>query len=366
MKFIIQRELILKPLQKISNIISGKNFLPILNNVLIKVKKKYIKLIRTNLEIEIIIKIISCKIYKSGTTTVLARKFFDICRSFPELSIINIEIKNLRLIISSNKTKFYLSITSENNFPKLEIYTYDLQFFIPINLLKNLIKSTQFSMSKNDIRYYLNGMLFEFSKNKIKSVTTDGHRLSISNMFIEGIKFNKSIIIPRDSIKELMKFLDNKKDFLNIKISNNNIFFKIGNYSLISKLIEGIYPDYKNICLKQYDNFLQADCNKLYEAISRVSLLSNEKFKGIRLYISKNQIKITANNSSHEEAEEFLNILYEGNNIEICFNAIYILDVLNILKCDKIKLLFNNNFSGIQIENFLNKGSIYILMPMHL
>ncbi|MCR3756499.1 MAG: beta sliding clamp [Candidatus Westeberhardia cardiocondylae] len=369
MKLIIEKEKLLNPLQQISNAFLNRSTLPILNHLLLEIKNNYLLIIGANLEIEVISKIILYKNYEPGSVTISSKKFFNICRSLPKKSLIFIKKKNEKIFIQSQKSRFSLSTLPVSEFPIVNSEKKLIQILFPTEeILIELIELTKISMANQDVRYYLNGMLLEIKNDEIRSVTTDGHRLSICiSSFHTKTSIPFSIIIPRKGVIELFRILkQNKKQPIKLSIGNNNIKIITNNYIFTSKLIDGCFPNYRNILPKNNYITLKVNSVDLKEAISRVSILSNEKFRGIRMQITKNTLKITSNNSNQEEAEETLDISYKNKDIEICLNASYILDILNTLKCKNIKIFLLDEISSIKIENAENKKSFYIVMPMKL
>lgn len=373
MKFTIQREFLLRPLQQVSSPLSTRTTLPILANLLIQVTNNRLKLTGTDLEIEMVATIALSKSHEVGATTVSARKFFDICRGLPEGSEITVTCKTERLSILSDNSRFSLSILPASNFPNLADLKKEkeVQFTISPVALKFLIDSTQFAMAHQDVRYYLNGMLFEVEGKKLCTITTDGHRLAFCSTSIyqkdTTKEFKKySVIVPRKAVIELARLLSSGEDKVFIQISINNIHIHLNDFIFTSKLVDGRFPDYKRVFPKNPSKIVIARCEKLKQALSRVAILSNAKFRGVRLYIRSGILKVTANNPEQEEAEETMDIEYQDEDIEISFNVVYLLDVLNALKCDKVKLLLIDSVSSVQIENIENQIATYIVMPMRL
>ncbi|WP_395479929.1 DNA polymerase III subunit beta [Candidatus Curculioniphilus buchneri] len=367
MKFIIERAQLIGPLQQVTSPFSNRQSLPILNNVLLEVMKNCLLLIGTDLEIEIIARITLNEIHEPGATTVSARKFFDICRHFPENAIIIVTFSNHRMIVRSGRSCYMLATLPAANFPHLEDWTIKIEFTLLPAILKQLIESTQFSMAHQDVRYYLNGILLEIKSKTLSAVATDGHRLAICTIPIgKTLSSSHSIILPRKGVMGLMRMLDSVDKPITLQIGNNNIRAIIGNYIFTSKLIDGYFPDYQRILLKNSNKILQAKRDSLKQAFSRVSILSNEKFRGVRLYLSTDQLKITVNTLEQEEAEEILDVHYQGEVMEISFNVRYIIDVLNVLKCEKVKFLLTDGSSSMQIEDSMNSASSYIIMPMRI
>ncbi len=232
--------------------------------------------------------------------------------------------------------------------------------------MKRLIEATQFSMAHQDVRYYLNGMLFETEGEELRTVATDGHRLAVCSMPIGDSLPNHSVIVPRKGVIELMRMLDGGDTPLRVQIGSNNIRAHVGDFVFTSKLVDGRFPDYRRVLPKNPDKTLEAGCDILKQAFARAAILSNEKFRGVRLYVSENQIKITANNPEQEEAEEILDVTYAGAEMEIGFNVSYVLDVLNALKCENVRILLTDSVSSVQIEDAASQSAAYVVMPMRL
>ncbi|XKM13905.1 DNA polymerase III subunit beta [Orbaceae bacterium ac157xtp] len=367
MKFIIDREILIRPLQLVSAPLSSRPTLPILGNILLQVSDNKLSLTGTDLEIEMIARILLTEPCENGATTVPARKFLDICRSLPNDAKITISLDDNRLNISSGRSKFSLSTLPASDFPNLENWQYEADFHIPQKTLKQLIDSVQFSMANQDVRYYLNGMLFETENNMLKTVATDGHRLAVCALPIgQNIPVSCSVIMPRKGVLELAKLVPDSDELVNVQIGNNNLRITIDDFTFTSKLIDGRFPDYKKVIPRNPDKTLEASCEELKKALSRAAILSNEKFKGIRLYIENNQIKITANNPEQEEAEEIVDVTYSSTPLEIGFNVTYLLDILNTLKCETVQLLLTDSTSSVQIEDVNDQSATYVVMPMRL
>lgn len=367
MKFIIDREKLIKPLQLVSAPLSSRPTLPILGNLLLQVSDNVLSMTGTDLEIEMIVRLPLIELNESGSTTVPARKFLDICRSLPNNAKITVILDDNRLSIQSERSKFSLSTLPASDFPNLENWQSNVDFSIPQKTLKQLIDAVQFSMANQDVRYYLNGMLFETEDNSLKTVATDGHRLAVCALPIgQNIPTNCSVIMPRKGVLELAKLVSDSDELINIQIGNNNFRVNLADLTFTSKLIDGRFPDYRKVLPRNPDKILEATCEDLKNALSRAAILSNEKFKGIRLYVNENQVKITANNPEQEEAEEIIDVKYNTEPLEIGFNVTYLLDVLNTIKCDTVQMLLSDSTSSVQIEDINNQVATYVVMPMRL
>lgn len=366
MKFVIIRENLLEPLQKITNICVNKSNLPILNNILIKLKKNILFLISHNLEIEISTKIKLCEVIKEGEISISAKKFLEICRNFSYNDKIKISLLNNRITIKNNYISFVLSVLPSNLFPNFVNSKFLLKFNLLNFTLIKLIESTKFSMGIKDARYYINGMLIKSKNNIINTVTTDGYRISLCNYKNLNKIPDFSIIIPRKSILELIKLLRKKKNnIVNIKININSISFKFKKTLFTTKLINGNFPSYKTIFNKKYNHFIEFNNNILKTAIKRVSIISN-KSNIIYMNIKKNQAVIMSKNEIEEIAKEKIKINYFGNNLKIAFNAKYIIDILSFFKCGFVNFFLDDNISSIKIENKDNPYNSYIVMPIKL
>lgn len=368
MKFIIQRDDILKKLKSIIHLITSRPILPILSNFLLEIEEQenYLKIIGTNLEVEIITKVDLIKKYHFGNTTIPAKKFFNICRCLPEKSDILIFLQSDKLIINCKKSKFILSTLPIKDFPNFQNCKNKINFLIPQEIIRNLFDVTYFAMANQDVRHYLNGILLENKNNKILAIASDGYRLSICFVLINKKLPNFSIIIPRNSIIELMRLLKQSKENINVQIGFNNIKINTNNFTFITKLIDGKFPDYETFLHQKYKNFFIVNKLILKESLLRMSILSSEQFNCVSFFINKNTLKISSNNLSQERAEEIIDIIYDGPSIEICFNIKYILDILKSLKSKNINFFFNNADSNVQIESEDSKNIKHILMPVRI
>lgn len=366
MKFIVEREHLLKPLQQVSSPLGGRPTLPILGNLLLQVTEDRLLLTGTDLEMEMVARVALSAAHEPRATTVPARKFFDICRGLPEGAEIAVTLEGERMLIRSGRSRYSLSTLPASDFPDLDDWQSEVEFTLSQSILKRLIESTQFSMAHQDVRYYLNGMLFETEGEELRTVATDGHRLAVCAMPVGEALPSHSVIVPRKGVMELARMLDGGENPVKLQIGSNNIRASAGDYIFTSKLVDGRFPDYRRVLPKHPDKTLEAGCDVLKQAFARAAILSNEKFRGVRLYLSANQLKITANNPEQEEAEEILDVAYQGSEMEIGFNVSYVLDVLNALKCEEVRLLLTDGVSSVQIEDSASQAAAYVVMPMRL
>ncbi|WP_367680662.1 DNA polymerase III subunit beta [Candidatus Fukatsuia anoeciicola] len=373
MKFIVKREYLLKILQQVNSPLSGRPVFPILNNILLQVTEGALQLTSTNLEIEISIKISLIQCHKPGAITVNARKFLDIWRSLPEGATIIVKLDGERVLLCSGRSRFSFVTLPASSFPNRKSWEKKVALTLSQATLKRLIESTQFSMAYQDTRHYLNGMLFETENKLLRTVTTDGHRLAICSMPIDKIIYSTftgdflyPIIVPRKGVMELVRLLNSKDTKLDLEIGRNYICAYVDDFVFTCKLINGRFPNYRLILPKNPRKIVEVDCSLLKQAFLRVAILSSEKYRGVRLKITHNQLNIMISNSEQEEGKEILDVNYEGDELEICLNVNYILDTLNVLKCEKVHLLLTTSDSSVQIKDGTNltQSANYIIMPI--
>lgn len=366
MKISILRDNILKPLQHVTGVVERKHNSPILSNLLVKIDDTRLFLTGTDLEVEMVINI-QVESDDSGETTLPAKKFLDICRTLPEGSKININIESNKAVIRSGKSRFTLSTLDASEFPVSEALNISQNISLKQSTLKKLIDHVQFSMAQQDVRYYLNGLMLEIDPKHILTVATDGHRLAISKQTLEtGVSESRQIIIPRKGVSELSKLLEDSDEIVNLQLGDNLIKVNIGDITFTSKLIDGKFPDYNQVLPVGNDAILECSREVLKQAFSRTSVLSNEKYRGMRLSLSSNMLNATINNPDQEEAEEEIEVIYSGGEFEIGFNVAYFLDVLNTIKDDDVIIKFKDANSSCMIQAKSDDSSNYVIMPMRL
>lgn len=371
MKFIIDKEKLYKPLQLISGAVSSHPNLAILNNILLEVKDGVLYLTATDTEIELRANVALDLPAEDGAVTLPARKFLDICRSLSDASSIQFTLDESRVLIQVGRSRYTLSSLPAEDFPNVDEWESVLRLDVKQEVLQHLIESCQFSMAQQDVRYYLNGMYFETDGNVLRTVSTDGHRLSVSTYEQSDSFTNHHIIIPRKGVMELSRLLVNPDDNVSILIGKSNIRILVGDYNFTSKLIDGNYPDYKMVIPQHATNELVADREELKAALSRAGILSNEKFRGVRFNFENNLLRLTANNPQQEKAEEILDVQYTGRPLEIGFNVNYVIDVMNNIKAESVRLSFTDANTSVLIEAVEKSATdavsnLYIVMPIRL
>lgn len=366
MKFTVERGHLLKPLQQVSGALGGRPSLPILGNILLQVADGWLSMTGTDLEVELVGKIALEGDFEAGSVTVPSRKFLDICRGLPDSAVITIALEGDRVLIRSGRSKFSLATLPANDFPNIEDWQSEVEITLPQASLRKLIDSTQFSMANQDVRYYLNGMMFETEGTLLRSVATDGHRMAVCNIELGTELASKQVIMPRKGVLELVRLLEFPEQEVTLQIGNSNLRASVNNFIFTSKLVDGRFPDYRRVMPQSSNKTLETSCDELRQALSRAAILSNEKFRGVRVNLAGSQMCITANNPEQEEAEELLDVNYQGDELEIGFNVSYVLDVLNVLKCDQVRISMTDATASALIEDCANDEAMYVVMPIRL
>lgn len=367
MQFSISRDSLLRPLQLVSGSIGGRPTLPILNNLLLNVSAQGLSLTGTDLEVEMIGLVSLVGQVTPGAITTPARKLLDICRGLPDGAELNFILEGDRLILRSDRSRYTLSTLPAGDYPNIEDWESVIEFDIPQHELKRLMDATQFSMASQDVRFYLNGMLFETHEQGLRTVSTDGHRLATCcRNVLPETKTDHQVILPRKGVLELARLLDSDEHPIKIQIGLNNLRAQAEGFIFTSKLVDGRFPDYRRVFPRQSDKILLAGREVLKQAFSRAAILSNEKFRGVRLHLKTNLLHITATNPEQEEAEELVDVVYDGPELEVGFNVSYVLDVLNALKCEQVKWSLTDANSSALVEDADNADAQYVVMPMRL
>jgi len=366
MKTIIKRESLLNPLQQIIGAVERRQTLPILGNVLLKSNAGTLSLTATDLEIEMVsnVETVSTEDFQ---TTLPARKLLDICKALPDGSDIEFNIDENRVKLTSARSRFSLSSLPAKDFPGLDDIDAQQVFELPQAKLKALLEDTSFAMAQQDVRYYLNGILMEISPDQIKLVATDGHRLALSEYKTSiSIDEDRQIIIPRKAVLELSRLLEANDNAAKIILSQNHIRVETGELVFTSKLIDGKFPDYNRVIPVDGNKTLVVNRESLKRAMNRIAILSNEKYRGIRLTLTPGNLSIQANNPDQEEAEEELSVNYDEAEIEIGFNVTYLIDVLNTLDSEEVHIKLKDSNSSCIISDSEDSPNLYVVMPMRL
>jgi DNA polymerase-3 subunit beta len=367
MHFTIQREALLKPLQLVAGVVERRQTLPVLSNVLLVVEGQQLSLTGTDLEVELVGRVALEDSAEAGQITVPARKLMDICKSLPVDALIDIRTDEQKLIVKAGRSRFSLSTLPANDFPTVEEGPGSLTFSLSQSKLRRVIERTSFAMAQQDVRYYLNGMLLEVHNGWLRGVATDGHRLAMCAMQTGIEQADKhQVIVPRKGILELARLMTDQDGSVAIVLGQHHIRATTAEFTFTSKLVDGKFPDYERVLPRGGDKLVIGERQALREAFSRTAILSNEKYRGIRLQLESGLLKIQANNPEQEEAEEEIAVNYTGGNLEIGFNVSYLLDVLGVIGTDQVRLILSDSNSSALLQEADNDDSAYVVMPMRL
>jgi DNA polymerase-3 subunit beta len=362
-----QRDTLLAPLQSVSGIVERRHTLPILSNVLLEKKGERLTLLATDIEIQITTVTDGAVGDGDGAVTVGARKLQEILRSLPDTTEVSLVLEDKRLLVRGGKSRFSLQTLPADDFPRMTLTEGDTrQFSMTQKAFRQLIGKTQYSMAAQDVRYYLNGLLLLTEGKELRAVATDGHRLAFASMEIEAELPRQELILPRKTVLELNRLLADSDDALEITLSANQVRFAFGNVVLVSKLIDGKFPDYERVIPATLKNSLELGRTALLQSMVRAAILTNEKFRGVRLVLQGNSLKVMAANAEQEEAQEELEVEYAGDSLDVGFNVGYVLDVLNNVSSDTVTLNFNDANSSALITVPGNDRFKYVVMPMRI
>lgn len=367
MKFTISRDALLKPLNLVAGVVERRQTLPILANVLMVLDGDRLALTGTDLEVELVGRVKLPTAGDPGEVTVPARKLVDICKSLPEGSDIHFSAQDNKVIVKSGRSRFTLATLPAREFPNVEDSMGTHQFTVKQGQLRRLIDRTGFAMAQQDVRYYLNGMLWEIRDKLLRVVATDGHRLALCTLQgkIEATD-DTQVILPRKGVLELARLLLEEDADIAIVIGSNHIRATTDDFTFTSKLVDGKFPDYQRVLPRSPDKVVLGSRLELRQAFTRAAILSNEKYRGVRLKLTKNSLDIVANNPEQEEAEEAVPVEYQGDSLEVGFNVSYLLDVLGVLSGEQIKLSLSDPNSSALLEESDAGDSLYVVMPMRL
>jgi DNA polymerase III subunit beta len=360
------RDALLKPLQAVSGIVERRQTLPILANVLLEQKDGRLFVTATDLEMQITA-YTELPGKHDQAITVGARKLQDLLRALPDDAALNIETAAGKMMVRAGRSRFNLQTLPAADYPRIGLSQEQLQTItLPQRDFRGLLKLAEFAMAQQDIRYYLNGMLLVVDKGSLQAVATDGHRLSYASIVIPGSYSRQEVILPRKTVLELGKLLEDSEAEVAIDILTNQVRFRFSNIELVSKVVDGKFPDYNRVIPSGHSKQLDLSRTELLQALQRAAILSNEKFRGVRLVLGSDQLKIICTNSEQEEAEEELEVGYKGEALDIGFNITYLLDVLHNLAADQVVLALGDANSSALITMRERNDYKYVVMPMRI
>jgi len=357
---------LLAPLQQVTGIVERRHTLPILSNVLISAGGGKVDFLATDLEVQVTSSA-ALDGNAEGTVTVGARKLYDILRSLPEDAEVSLEAKENRMTVKAGKSRFNLQTLAAADFPRMvEAKDASKTLKLPQKALKKALGLVQFAMAVQDIRYYLNGVLFSVDGSTLRVVATDGHRLSFASQSLDGDHGNVEAILPRKTVIELIKLLGDTDDPVELAIGSNQARFRFGAIEIVSKIVEGKFPDYQKVIPTTHKNRVSIDRTTLAQSLNRAAILSNEKIRGVRLVFTKDALSIICTNNEQEEAEEGLAIDYDGDPLDIGFNISYLLDVLNHVESPTVSVTMGDSNSSALVQMPGREDFKYVVMPMRI
>ena len=365
MKLIAEREKLLAPLQAVIGVVERRQTMPVLANVLLGVHDGRISITATDLEVELVAAA-EVTVLEAGDITVPGRKLLDILRALPEKLSVSISVEGEKILVKAGRSRFSLSTLPASEFPVIDDINAEQSVKIERATLARLLEKTHFSMAQQDVRYYLNGMLLEIDGAVLRGVATDGHRLALSEAALtEKAKIAQQVIVPRKGVLELQRILTGD-GYCEVSIGTNHIRAHIGDVRFTSKLIDGRFPEYSRVIPAAPATAIKADRDALRQALQRTAILSNEKYRGIRITVKKNVITVQAHNPEQEEAEEEVEVGYDGIDLEVGFNVNYLLDALSAIDGVEVELGLTDSNSSCLIRSPGTGGSRYVVMPMRL
>ena len=364
MKFSAARDVLLKPLQAVIGVVERRQTMPILSNVLLVAKGNELAVTATDLEVELVTQT-EVSVEAEGEITVSGRKLLDICRALPEGAAIDISLSGEKVSVRSGRSKFSLATLPAAEFPSVEDIKAGQTIQVEQEVLGRLIEKTHFSMAQQDVRYYLNGMLLETAGSHLRAVATDGHRLALCEADVGGSLDEQQVIVPRKGVLELQRLLG-EEGSVDLELGPNHVRIQLEGIRFTSKLIDGRFPEYERVIPQESSNELTADREALRGALQRTAILSNEKYRGIRLIIRDSGVVMQAHNPEQEEAEEELEVGYAGEDIEIGFNVNYLLDALGAVDGEEVRMSVLDGNSSCLIRQPGSDECKFVVMPMRL
>ena len=362
-----KRDELLGPLSAVSGIIERRHTLPILSNVLIERGAGAISFLATDIEIQITSRGVVEPAGEARSLTVGARKLVDILRALPESAEVTLQQQDKRLLVKAGKSKFVLQTLPAEDFPRLAKPAGDVAgFSLKQKEFRRLLGLVQYSMAQQDIRYYLNGLLMVVEDKTLKLIATDGHRLAYASMALDAKLPRQEVIVPRKTVLELGKLLSDNDADVRVELSATQASFSFGTVELVSKLVDGKFPDYTRVIPVGHKNQLSIGREVLRQALMRAAILSNEKFRGVRWVLTDGSLKIVSSNTEQEEAEEMLEVAYKGDALDIGFNVNYLLDVLNNVAGSEVECWFGDAASSALLSFPSEADFKYVVMPMRI
>ncbi|WP_233235882.1 DNA polymerase III subunit beta [Bordetella sp. LUAb4] len=362
------RDALLKPLSTVAGIVERRHTLPILANILMRKEGSRVSFIATDLEVQITTHADFGVGGDNESITVAARKLVDILKALPDTGDIKLALNSNKLAVQTGKSRFALQTLAASEFPTVaQPEHWDVSLSVSQKSLRHLLNMVHFAMAQQDIRYYLNGMLLVFEPGRVRAVATDGHRLAHSSTEADGIAERHEVIVPRKTVLEMQRLLDDSDAVVDIDVAPGQIRFRFGDVELVSKLVEGKFPDFTRVIPTSYTRHFLVNREALQGSLQRAAILTTDKFKGVRLQLAQNLMKISSTNAEQEEAQEEIDIDYGHEALDVGFNVSYLLDVLSNIKVEEIKwsVMPDQNASAL-ITLPDDEQFKYVVMPMRI
>lgn len=367
MKISANRDELLGPLLQVGGVVERRQTLPILANILVNARQDLLTFTATDLEIELRTQA-SAAVEGELDFTLPARKLIDICKALPEGIEIELRIEGDKAKMRAGRGRYTLGMLPAQEYPSIEPTSVNSVFSVSERKLKQLLDKTQFAMALQDVRYYLNGMLLEIRPSRIRTVATDGHRLAMCDDVYDGEEgHNLEVIVPRKAVGELRRLLSSSEEQLaKLEVGSSHLRVQLKGTTFTTKLIDGRFPDYERVMPSGEPSFVNGDRRLLQQALARAAILSNEKYRGIRFSVSTGLLQLQAHNPEQDEAEEEVDVDYQGEDLTIGFNVGYLLDVLNVIDEDEVKIALTDANSSALITPAKAENCQYVVMPMRL
>jgi len=366
MRFSIQREVLLKPLQQVVGVVERRQTLPVLANLLVNVSAERVSFTGTDLEVEMVAST-EAQDLESGEITIPARKLFDICRALPDGCKVDVKQVGDRVTVSAGRSKFTLATLPASEFPVIENIELVERVTLPEATLKELMDRTSFAMAQQDVRYYLNGLLLDLRDKVLRCVATDGHRLALAETTLEeSVATRRQIIIPRKGVLELQGLFETGDGTVELEFGRNHLRVHRGGVTFTSKLIDGRFPDYEAVIPIGADKEVRVGREELRSALQRAAILSNEKYRGVKLEVNPNRLRIVAHNPEQEEAVEDIEARTGVSDLSVGFNVNYLQDALSALRGEEVLICLRDGNSSCLMRATDSEQSRHVVMPLRL
>lgn len=366
MNITFERDALIRPLTYVTGVVERRQTLPVLSYVLVRSGETGVTLTGTDLETEVVVQ---CEANTAGHVemTLPARKLLDICRALPQGAKLDVRKDGNKAVLKAGRSRFTLLTLPSDDFPSIQTTQWDVTIGLDQQQLRRVLEETSFCMAQQDVRYYLNGLLLEFAGKVLRAVATDGHRMAVSEATLEGsVTEGRQAIVPRKAVIEMIRVLDESSGRVELMLSGNHLRVQSPGLVFTAKLIDGRYPDYTKVLPARQSKHLAVDREELRIALGRAAILSNEKFRGVRLGVGAQTLKIVAHNPEQEEAEEEVATDYVGEAMEVGFNVNYLIEATSALQSTQVVLGLNDPNSSCLIHSPDREYPRYVIMPMRL